>query len=636
MIAGFRTTAEYRAASLGNTAPTAEQTGQQLFMSPIYQSSVGVLPIFQSGVSAHAYRRIRELRRDPTIALARWLCCAPIIATEWTIETTANAPEGAKEFIDEVMQAWRFEILNKATYGLIDFGWICFEKVFELNADGKYVPKKLKPLLHDITFILCDMENGDFSGVRNGGIHDLTADDVLHLALEVEGTNWYGQSVMVNLIVSQDKYDKASESAERFDSKIAGSHLVVEYPPGNGKLNGNSVPNEEIAAEVVKRWQSSGATVIPSGLLDWVDEQNNSLDAGAARWKISLLETAAAAADFVTRLDYLDKCKVRGLGIPERAVIEGNYGTKADAEAHGDFAIVNIELRHLQIVQGCNKGLVNQLLTLNYGGQFVDTVKIKPAPLTDTRRAFLQQIFTQMLQNPEVSLLETRNIDWKSIQDAIGLPVNEDVADELLPVQIPQTDSGDTPLPTEPVQLAFDESKIKRDKDGEFATKGGKSKGGKTQAPIEKKGNSISELAKKHYNPSTAEKQRLADDYEIKLAKTLGAKRSGGNKPMDLYLDPKEKFGIELKTLHNGSQNRVQMRKDSRERKESWLSEQRGRKAVTVAIDNRDKFQGGKHKDNYSGHKVYYQEGVGAYRLGSMKKAKSLSHLKEILLGLLK
>ena len=75
------------------------------------------------------------------------------------------------------------------------------------------------------------------------------------------------------------------------------------------------------------------------------------------------------------------------------------------------------------------------------------------------------------------------------------------------------------------------------------------------------------------------------------------------------------------------------MRPDSRKRKEDWLKQKPGRKAFTVLVDNRNEFQNGAHKDKYSGTKFYYKEGVGAFRLEQMNKAKSLAHLKQLLEG---
>jgi hypothetical protein len=135
------------------------------------------------------------------------------------------------------------------------------------------------------------------------------------------------------------------------------------------------------------------------------------------------------------------------------------------------------------------------------------------------------------------------------------------------------------------------------------------------------------------YNPSTAEKQQESDRYESLLAKKLGASRTKDNSPMDNILDDNPAHGIEIKVLHDAMEGRVNMRRDSRERKENWVKEQAGRTACTVLVDNRDKFQGGAHKDKYSGHKLYFADGVGAFRLSTMVKVNSFRDLKKLVRG---
>lgn len=105
---------------------------------------------------------------------------------------------------------------------------------------------------------------------------------------------------------------------------------------------------------------------------------------------------------------------------------------------------------------------------------------------------------------------------------------------------------------------------------------------------------------------------------------------------MDLFVN--EKHGVELKVMHDqkpqgNSAGRVNMRKDSRERKEAWVADKSGRTAHTVLIDNRDKFDGGKHAGSFSGNKIYYKSGVGAFNLESMTKVGSFKDLRAIIVG---
>lgn len=143
----------------------------------------------------------------------------------------------------------------------------------------------------------------------------------------------------------------------------------------------------------------------------------------------------------------------------------------------------------------------------------------------------------------------------------------------------------------------------------------------------EKKDSVKSARAKKAYNPSTKEKQDASEQLEHAITKALGGTKSGDNLPMDVTAR-NGMIGLEVKMVHDGKEDKVHMRKDSRQRKEAWVAEKRGRKAYTVIIDNRDKYQDGKHKAKYSGNRIYWKEGVGAFRFAGMNTATSLGDLK--------
>lgn len=151
--------------------------------------------------------------------------------------------------------------------------------------------------------------------------------------------------------------------------------------------------------------------------------------------------------------------------------------------------------------------------------------------------------------------------------------------------------------------------------------------GKRQKPPAPKKDSDRSARARAAYNPSTKAKQDESEALEHKVTKALGATKSGDNRPMDVTAK-NDTVGIEVKMLHDAKEQRVNMRPDSRGRKEEWIAEKKGRRAYTVVVDNRDKFDGGRHADKYSGHRIYYKEGVGAFGLSTMHRASSLADLK--------
>jgi hypothetical protein len=374
------------------------------------------------------------MRFDPTIRLARDLAMAPVLASQWSVEATDDAPPGALTFIDAQIKPLRLHILRTAMTGCIDFGWQAFEKVFEIGRDGLYAIRKLKPLLQDITEILVDEKTGAFAGLRqspqnyynmadagaNGQI-DLGIQECLLIAIDVEGTNWYGQSIMEVARKAFDQWNTVEAAADRYDRKVAGAHWVIHYPPGESNVDGVTTDNFEVARRFLNTLESSGSIAVPRVLSKTIKDLNGGL--GEDAWKIDLLsDQGTALANFIDRQKYLDALKVRAFGMPERAILEGQFGTKAEAEAHADFAITNMEIRHQVLVQLINWHLINHLLRINWGVEVEDTVHVEPAPITDLDRIFLRDVYKAILTTPEGLASETATVDWQALRERLSIP----------------------------------------------------------------------------------------------------------------------------------------------------------------------------------------------------------------------
>jgi hypothetical protein len=350
---------------------------------------------------------------------------APVLAAPWSVEAEIGAPDGAQGFISEVMTPFRLHILRTAFYGNIDYGWQSYEKIFSFRkSDGRIVLRKLKPLLQDLTDILVEEKNGAFKGLQQDPDVTLRLQESFLVALDVEGTDWYGQPLMENVRASHDEWNSVNESAGRYDKKLAGSHWVVHYPLGVGELNGATVDNYEIAKSIIANLEASGAIAIPRRLEDTVDDLNkDSPDA----WKIEILsDSTSQQSSYVDRMAYLDALKVRGLGLPERSVLEGQSGTKAEAEAHANFAITNMELRHQMCVQAVNWHIVNQLLRLNYGREAENKVYIQPAPITDNALEYLRSLYLKFIEKEQGFFTEFAEVDREALKDRLGVPIEPD------------------------------------------------------------------------------------------------------------------------------------------------------------------------------------------------------------------
>ena len=85
-----------------------------------------------------SYAQLRAVRKDPTVSLARALLVAAIQAGSWNIEADDDVGDDAREFVEHILKLRDSFISNCVAYGRIDYGWIAFEKVFDIK-DGHIV-----------------------------------------------------------------------------------------------------------------------------------------------------------------------------------------------------------------------------------------------------------------------------------------------------------------------------------------------------------------------------------------------------------------------------------------------------------------------------------------------------------------
>jgi hypothetical protein len=369
-------------------------------------------------------KTVRAMRRDPTIFLARTMVRAPIIASSWTVECEDESLRNIADTLSKQLLPLRYRLLESATMGLLDWGWQPYEKVWAVE-NGLLVIKKLKPLLQDITKITVDNDTGVFTGFRNGTDEDEVELDLfksLLLNVNVECDNHYGESYMCNAKGAYESSQRIKSNADIYDKKIAGAHWVIRFPDGSSMYNNVETPNDQIAKALLDALENSGSFAIPYKAQELLDQLNK--DAQQV-WQIELKESSGSGANFEERLSRCDRELVRAFGVPERSILEGQFGTKAEADSHGDFALLGIELLHYNIVEQLNDQLVNVLLRVNYGPEFERKCYIVGQPLSDSSLAFIRQLYTTVLANPDGFMSELASLDMGSIRDRLKVPYTE-------------------------------------------------------------------------------------------------------------------------------------------------------------------------------------------------------------------
>lgn len=397
-------------------------SGKQVLGAITFSKGIEILP----PTLPASFATYRTMRKDPVIAIARAFSIAPVVSASWSVSASSDAPSDAADFIREHLLPLREWIVIKALEGGIDFGWAAIEK--NLINRGNFRVWKLKQLLQDLTIILIDSETGEFRGFRqmNPIQVDIPLEQSLLFSFRTEGDMLYGSPLLENCRAAYNDWRTASAGAERYDKKIAGSHWIVRYPPGKTIIGNEEKENSIIAEEILDSLQSSGGLVMPNIIAAAVNGMNAEFNE-EMRWKIELLsDQGARQVSFVPRLEYLDKLKVRGLIFGERAIMEGQHGTKAEAGVHVELAMLHREREHEEITAVVNQALVDPLLEINFGPGLEGKVKLKPAPLVDSRRAYLEEVYTTILRNPIGFDAEMQNVGLDELKERLGVPISVD------------------------------------------------------------------------------------------------------------------------------------------------------------------------------------------------------------------
>lgn len=147
---------------------------------------------------------------------------------------------------------------------------------------------------------------------------------------------------------------------------------------------------------------------------------------------------------------------------------------------------------------------------------------------------------------------------------------------------------------------------------------------------------------RKNPKRATPEIQAAGEKNEQEAAKMLGGVAQVQGFPVDVITQtPKYEVGTEVKSFFEQEgmdawPGKVGMRPPSRKKKENWgkginpknpqlqqrplpkPGKPRPRRTNLIVIDERETWKGGKFKELYSGNRLYFKTGVGAYRVTTM------------------
>lgn len=419
-------------------SPT-ELTGPQAIDGGAGGGIVGVhmgTPGFEfSGRKRITYAEARRIRSHPIVTFARALATAPMRAADWSYEHDEGF-EQQRDYIREQMTPLREWLLHNALFAL-DYGWAPFEKVFEVQAwEGRPVLglRKLKPLLVDKTNILVESSSGSFTGLRQGRI-DLLAAQAFVYTYDPEAGDLYGRGRHESIRAEYAADLGLTKRQGQYLTQIIGGKPICHYPPGTSRdASGAEDSGFKRAKEALERLGTGQGIAVPNQLMQYAqDLVKQGVDVSKLRpWQFEILEPKTAHGDEMTNTHkHLESRLMAGWLVPPRSGLEGQYGTKAEAETHADAGLLIADLTLQELIRHVNWYIVDQLLALNWGEATRGHVQIVTAPLQDEAKHRLWALLKAVFSPQNADTLFTM-LDADATFEQLGLPKVDDTINEKL------------------------------------------------------------------------------------------------------------------------------------------------------------------------------------------------------------
>lgn len=420
---------------VANRPPEGERTRAQMVAGMVGIASVPTT-LYLGPMLPGSFETYRAMRTDPTIALARAAAFAPIFTAPWTFKADDDAPDEWVKLVSGVMMRLRDKYLNDAVRAL-DYGFQAFEKVWEIDDDGAFVIRKLKPLVPDFTEPLLTAETGEFVGLIANGVQ-LGTEKCAWITYDSEAGDPYGRSRHENIRRWAWKpWMDMCKRINAYSDKGAGIVPIMHYPVGTSQsADGTVTDNSVLAAQAITAIATQHGITIPNQLQAWAEDILRGGGVGGETlkellaWRLTFLEAAVGhGSEMLEVLKHYDAMKLRGWLVPERSVTEGQFGTKAEAGVHGDMGMAFGYSTAEDIIRQTNEQVVDQLLAVNFGPSAKGKVRIVLGQITDEDRAFFRDLFKTILTNPNNSDLLSAWVDVDSALDVAAIPKAEEVVD---------------------------------------------------------------------------------------------------------------------------------------------------------------------------------------------------------------
>ena len=317
-----------------------------------------------------------KMRVDAQIAHGMNTLTGVLRGLEWSIEC---ADEGQKRFLDFAVRRVYSQLIRPLSTALY-YGFSSNEIVWEnrtvtvADIDRKTGRRKVffkRPAMiiklikdhHPASIrVVIHPRTGDFLGISQTDllgnyIYLKRGLKLLFFGFEQEFGNWFGKSRMIPSYKPWYWAEMFTHYLARYMERRGTPPVAVYYPNGKRLVDGSEIDAGDHALKLGAALLESAVVAIPSEF----DIKGNKL------WGIEYLNDDKRADMFAGILNQLNTLKTRGLGIPDRAISQGDQGgTSSGSESGRDLLLVIMSSFIQDIQQAITEKVVEPLQSVNY------------------------------------------------------------------------------------------------------------------------------------------------------------------------------------------------------------------------------------------------------------------------------
>ncbi len=313
-------------------------------------------------------RDAEKMRRDPQVQAGLRMLCAPLYQVKVDVRC---GDANAKTYIEQQYDRFWRRGVPKTLRTMLEFGFAPGEQLFGV-ADGKLHWKDLLDI-HPFDAVPLERTSrehaGEFAGLRvnmgNGRRGSTRVEvGVRHawwVANDPEFGNLYGRSRLAGAFMPwMEKRGRkgACDVRRLWYQKNAYSGGMLRYPPGDTVLPDGTINNQDLARQILEKYESGGALVLPSDM----DGQGNFL------WVYDPPKLNGELAGVLDYVERLDKEILLGLGIPPEVMQAEDTGSGYSGRAIPAQAFfASLDEIAGNLVETFDRMALNYLVKLNFG-----------------------------------------------------------------------------------------------------------------------------------------------------------------------------------------------------------------------------------------------------------------------------